>query len=126
MAGVVWRHGYLDDQPHEGVGTGECPAQEDVCRGTAEGRNPQGGHGKKVVRPSRRREMAKQTVSVKGVPIRLACDLFSLSETCYRYEARKDAENEQIADWLIRLTADQRNWGFGLCCLYLRNVKGFG
>jgi len=27
---------------------------------------------------------------------------------------------------LIRLTHNQRNWGFGLCFLYLRNVKGYG
>jgi putative transposase len=26
---------------------------------------------------------------------------------------------------LLRLTENQRNWGFGLCFLYLRNVKGF-
>jgi len=32
----------------------------------------------------------------------------------------------RIADWLIRLTHNQRNWGFGLCFLHLRNVKGFG
>lgn len=25
---------------------------------------------------------------------------------------------------MIRLTHNQRNWGFGLCFLYLRNVKG--
>jgi putative transposase len=31
-----------------------------------------------------------------------------------------------IADWLIRLTHNQRNWGFGLCFLHLRNVQGFG
>ena len=30
-----------------------------------------------------------------------------------------------IADWLVRLTHNQGNWGFGLCYLYLRNVKGF-
>jgi putative transposase len=30
-----------------------------------------------------------------------------------------------IADWLVRLTHNHRNWGFGLCYLYLRNVKGF-
>jgi putative transposase len=30
-----------------------------------------------------------------------------------------------IADLLVRLTHNQRNWGFGLCYLYLRNVKGF-
>ena len=27
--------------------------------------------------------------------------------------------------WLVRLTANRRSWGFGLCFLYLRNVKGF-
>lgn len=35
-------------------------------------------------------------------------------------------ENEEIADWLERLTANKRNWGFGLCFLYLRNVQGYG
>lgn len=27
---------------------------------------------------------------------------------------------------MARLTYNQRNWGFGLCFLHLRNVKGFG
>ena len=31
-----------------------------------------------------------------------------------------------IADWLLRLTHNHRTWGFGLCFLYLRNVKRFG
>jgi putative transposase len=30
-----------------------------------------------------------------------------------------------VVTWLIRLTDNHRNWGFGLCYLYLRNVKGF-
>jgi putative transposase len=32
-----------------------------------------------------------------------------------------------MTKWLIgfRLTDNHRNWGFGLCYLYLRNVKGF-
>jgi putative transposase len=29
-------------------------------------------------------------------------------------------------DISIRLAQNQRNWGFGLCFLYLRNVKGYG
>ena len=41
-------------------------------------------------------------------------------------QAKRQAENEEIANWLIRLTDNNRNWGFGLCYLYLRNVKGFG
>jgi putative transposase len=35
-------------------------------------------------------------------------------------------ENQQIADWLLRLTTTYKRWGFGLCFLYLRNVKGYG
>lgn len=56
----------------------------------------------------------------------MACETFGISETCYRYQAKLSTENALIADWLLRLTHNQRNWGFGLCFLYLRNVKGFG
>jgi hypothetical protein len=35
-------------------------------------------------------------------------------------------ENAEIADWPLRLTFNQKNWGFGMCYLYLRNVKRFG
>jgi putative transposase len=55
----------------------------------------------------------------------LACQIFTVSETCYRHEAKKNAEYEQIVDWLLRLTDNHRNWGFGLCYRYLCNVKGF-
>jgi len=80
-----------------------------------------------VVRPSRRREMAEHAVQNRqDVPIRLACQAFRVSQGCYRYVAKTDAENEQIARWLLRLTDNYRTWGFGLCFLYLRNVKGFG
>jgi putative transposase len=70
--------------------------------------------------------MAKQVVVAHGVSIRLACAVFGISETCYRYEAKRHAENERIADWLLGLTDNPCRWGFGLCFLYLRNVKGFG
>jgi putative transposase len=69
--------------------------------------------------------MAIWAVKNKGVSIRLACETFNVSQTCYRYQKTCSAENELIADWLIRLTTAHRNWGFGLCFLYLRNVKGF-
>lgn len=49
-----------------------------------------------------------------------------MSETCYRYQRRLSDENAEIGDWLLRLTFNQKNWGFGLCYLYLRNVKRFG
>ena len=70
--------------------------------------------------------MAREAVANRGVSIRLACEAFGVSQTCYRYERQRNTENEQIADWLLRLTDNHRNWGFGLCFLYLRNVKGFG
>lgn len=69
--------------------------------------------------------MAQRAVEQHGVSVRLACQAFIISETCYRYQPKLSEENAEIADWLIRLTHNQRNWGFGLCFLYLRNVKGF-
>jgi putative transposase len=79
-----------------------------------------------VVKPSRRREMAQRVVQERGISVRLACETFGISQTCYRYKGKHCAENDEIADWLLRLTDNHRNWGFGLCYLYLRNVKGFG
>jgi len=70
--------------------------------------------------------MAQRVVQERGISVRLACETFGISQTCYRYEGKHKAENEEIADWLLRLTDNHRNWGFGLCYLYLRNVKGFG
>ena len=70
--------------------------------------------------------MAQKAVNEKHVSIRLACWMFSISETCYRYRAKLSSENAEIADWLIRLTHNQRNWGFGLCFLHLRNVGFWG
>src|SRR6056297_2226939 len=54
------------------------------------------------------------------------CRAFDVSETCYRYSPKLDDENEQIADLLLGLTTAQKTWGFGLCFLYLRNVRGYG
>ncbi|UXA69982.1 IS3 family transposase [Xanthomonas prunicola] len=82
--------------------------------------------GKKMVRPSQRREMARWAVANKAMSIRHACQAFEVSQTCYRYQAKASEENVQIADWLVRLTTTYRDWGFGLCFLHLRNVKGFG
>jgi hypothetical protein len=30
-----------------------------------------------------------------------------------------------VANWLLHLTDNHRSWGFGLCYLCLRNVRGF-
>ena len=69
--------------------------------------------------------MAKRAVSERGASIRVACQAFAISESRYRYERTQDAENAEVANWLLRLTDNHRSWGFGLCYLYLRNVRGF-
>jgi putative transposase len=78
-----------------------------------------------VVRPSRRKEMATKAVKELGMCIRVECQAIRISESCYRCELKLDAANEEVATWLIKLTDNNRNWGFGLCYLYLRNLKGF-
>ena len=48
-----------------------------------------------------------------------------MSESAYRYKPKNNMDNQRIADWLLRLTTTHKHWGFGLCYLYLRNVKRF-
>ena len=62
-------------------------------------------------------------VAERGLSIRLTCRILSVSETCYRNQAKLSDKNAEIADWPIRFIQWQRNWGFGLYFLYLRNVK---
>lgn len=78
-----------------------------------------------MVRPSQRREMARRAVQAGITSIVHACRTFEVSQTWYRYRAKACQENAIIADWLLRLTSAYRDWGFGLCFLHLRNVKGF-
>ena len=67
--------------------------------------------------------MAVKAVEKYDVSIRLACVAFGISQTCYRYQARLSSQNTEIAESLLRLTTANKRWGFGLCFLYLRNVK---
>lgn len=67
--------------------------------------------------------MAKQAFAQRGLSILTACQAFQISQACYRYKALRCHENDEIAKWLLRLTDNNRNWGFGLCFLYLRNVR---
>ena len=79
-----------------------------------------------MVKPSRRKEMAVRAKTQYNTSIRIACDVFGISETCYRYKAKLSSENAVIADWLLRLTTTHKRWGFGLCYYYLRNMQGYG
>src|SRR5690606_5632112 len=125
VARQVRRHGHLDDGAPEGAGSREPATQEDVRRRTPEGGDRPGGDRKKMVAPSRRKEAARQVLAHRAVSIRIVCAAVGISESCYHYQAKLSEENDVIADWLIRLTTAQRNWGFGLCFAYLRNIKGF-
>jgi len=69
--------------------------------------------------------MAKNAVHRHRISIRFACICLGISESCFHYRPKLGSENKLIADWLLRLTTDNKRWGFGLCFLYLRNVKGF-
>jgi hypothetical protein len=47
--------------------------------------------------------------------IGLACRISQVSRTCFRFQPKRDADNELSGDWLLKLTGNQRAWGFGLC-----------
>ena len=76
-----------------------------------------------MVKPSRRREMAQSAVANHSISIRLACNAFSISQTCYRYQSKLSDENALVAERLLDLTEKDSDWGFGQCFLYLRNVE---
>lgn len=66
------------------------------CRDEHAGRIAQRGFGKKVTRPSQRREMAGKAVALRRMSIALACRTFGVSETCYRYSVKLNDDNEEI------------------------------
>jgi hypothetical protein len=47
--------------------------------------------------------MTKEVVNAKRSSIRVACAISSINESCYRYESKLNAENDEIPDWLLRL-----------------------
>ena len=68
--------------------------------------------------------MAMNALAQHGVSIALACRTFQISETCYRYSPVLSDENEEIAGWLERLTANERNWGFFCICATFKAMAG--
>ena len=69
--------------------------------------------------------MVYDAVEHKAVSIRFACVAFQIREMCYRYRHQSEDDNALIADWLIKLTNEHKDWGFGLYFTYILNVKGF-
>ena len=69
--------------------------------------------------------MAQKTLQSGAVSIRKACDIFDISEHCYRYKPKLAEGDALIRKELLRLTQLHKSWGFGLCYLYLRNCAGY-
>jgi putative transposase len=69
--------------------------------------------------------MAMNIKAEHGFSISGVCRLMKISQTCYRYKPKLNADNERMADWLVRLRTTHRAGAFGLCFLYLCNVKGW-
>jgi len=69
--------------------------------------------------------MPQHAVAKRQISVRFACLVYSISDELLSLPPRLSSENTLIADWLLRLTTTHRRWEFGLCFLYLRNVKGF-
>jgi hypothetical protein len=51
--------------------------------------------------------MAKRAVVQYNMQVKWVRQAFSISETCYRYEAKLNTENDEITDWLSRLTKNK-------------------
>jgi len=45
--------------------------------------------------------MTVDVVNKRGVSIRLACEVFQISQTCYRYNKKRSVENELITEQTI-------------------------
>ena len=71
-----------------------------------------------MVKASERKMMAQEVIANRDVSISLICRTFSISETCYRYQAKLNSDNEKIANLLLALTQNQRNWGL-VCASYI-------
>lgn len=65
--------------------------------------------------------MAYEARKQYDISIRSVCSYFGISETCYRYQFKTN-DNQRIQNYLIQLTQANKDWGFGMCFAYLRNI----
>lgn len=63
-----------------------------------------------MVTTPQRRELAQSAVAVRGISIRLACTIFCISESGYRYQPVLCDENQLIAELLIAQTTENNQW----------------
>ena len=72
-----------------------------------------------MVTPSERKEAAEWAVQTKNISIRRACRLFSIGCQAYRYESKRQPDDE-VREALLELAEKHKRWGFGLMFDYLR------
>ena len=68
------------------------------------------------------------TPGEEGTPVAEVCrEHGTSSASFYKWRSKYGGMDASLmADWLVALTTANKTWGFGLCFLHLRNVKGFG
>lgn len=71
--------------------------------------------------------MAHHAKTHYNISIHKICQLFGISETCYRYSPKNKEANATIAAKLHEIvnTKHQERWGFRLCFDHMRNVLGW-
>jgi len=69
--------------------------------------------------------MAQLVVANQPISIRMACQVFKISRRCYRYLPLLKEGDAIIEAHLIALANKYKDWGFGLCFAWLRNIKGY-
>lgn len=68
--------------------------------------------------------MARHAATFQEVSVRQACQIFAISECCYRYRPALHIENQHIADVLIRVTDSLKTGDSGcVTCIYVM-LKG--
>jgi len=75
--------------------------------------------------PSSVKKVANEAKNKHQLPVSFVCNCFNISRSSYYYQPKLSDENAMIANYLIKLTQTHKLWGFKLCYLYLRNVKGY-
>lgn len=73
-----------------------------------------------MVRPGDRREVARWLHAEHRLSKRRASECCSISVGCYRYESRRDPDDEVI-EVLLRLAESKPSWGFGLMFDWVRH-----
>ncbi len=79
---------------------------------------------REVIKPSHRKEMARLP-QLRSHKHSLCLLCMNVSESCFYYQEKLNAENEQIADMADNANRKQKTLGVWPMFLYLRNVKGF-